>query len=146
MRVFLDTNVVLDFCAEREEFFRPAAIIFQLGREGKVELVASATTFINSFYILRREYSHDELYDRLKSIANSCTVSPADANVIKQAFDNVYPDFEDAVQYFSAKALETDIIITRNKDDFTMAEDGMVLTPEEFLDSFFQSQANGAAN
>lgn len=137
MRIFLDTNVIIDFCAECEDYFSEAAIIFQLGKEGRIELCASATTFINSFYILRKEYSHEELYDKLKNIASACIISPSDSDVIKKAFDKVYLDFEDAVQYFSAKALNADIIVTRNKRDFTMADEKELKTPAEFLDEYF---------
>lgn len=107
MRAFLDTNVVIDFCAKREDFFKAAALIFQLGKKGKIELAASAITFINSFYILRNAYPHDELYTRLKGIAEMCVITPADAIVIEKAFQKVYPDFEDAVQYFSAQELKS---------------------------------------
>lgn len=140
MRIFLDTNVIIDFCAEREDYFHEAAVIFQLGKEGKIELCASATTFINSFYILRKDYSHEELYKRLSKIAQACSITPSDSTVIKKAFENVYPDFEDAVQYFSAKSLAADIIITRNKKDFSMASNEELMTPEEFLDYFFSSK------
>lgn len=30
MKVFLDTNVVVDFCMRREPFFHDAAVIFDL--------------------------------------------------------------------------------------------------------------------
>jgi predicted nucleic acid-binding protein len=43
-----------------------------------------------------------------------------------------FGDLEDAVQYFSAKAKDVDIIITRNKKDFKLSEI-KVLTPAEFL-------------
>ena len=63
---------------------------------------------------------------------------------IKLSFEEVYPDFEDAVQFFSSKVLSADCIVTRNKDDFTMAEQGYVFTPEEFLNNFFaEREDNG---
>lgn len=140
MRAFLDTNVIIDFCTRREDFFKPAAVIFQLSEEKKIELAASATTFINSFYILRKVYGHEELYARLKNIAASCIISSTDKAIINKAFENNYPDFEDAVQYFSAKTIDADVIITRNVDDFVMAKDEEVMTPEMFLDKFFTQQ------
>lgn len=139
MRVFLDTNVVIDFCAQREDFFHQAALIFQLGKQGRIELAASATTFINSFYILKKSYSHGELYSKLHGIAELCTISTVDETVIQQAFGNEYKDFEDAVQYFSAKSVKADVVITRNKSDFTMAKENELKTPEEFLDYFYES-------
>lgn len=42
-------------------------------------------------------------------------------------------DFEDAMQYFSAKEIGADCIVTRNVKDFDFAEIE-VLTPHEFLE------------
>ena len=41
-------------------------------------------------------------------------------------------DFEDALQYFSAKAIGVDCIVTRNVKDFPFSE-LQVLTPKDFL-------------
>ena len=41
MKVFLDTNVIIDFYAQRESFFRPAAIIVDLAMKGNIELCVS---------------------------------------------------------------------------------------------------------
>jgi predicted nucleic acid-binding protein len=40
-------------------------------------------------------------------------------------------NFEDALQYYSAKSVKADYIITRNTKDFTYS-DIKVLTPREF--------------
>lgn len=53
---------------------------------------------------------------------------------IKMALDLKYTDFEDAVQYFSAKQANADCIITRNKKDFTFS-DILVYTPAEFMEN-----------
>ena len=47
--------------------------------------------------------------------------------------ESKFKDFEDAMQYFSAKHEDIDYIITRNKKDFT-ASDIPVLKPQEFVD------------
>ena len=41
-------------------------------------------------------------------------------------------DFEDAIQSFAAEANDLEIIITRNKKDFSNSK-LKILTPEEFL-------------
>ena len=45
------------------------------------------------------------------------------------------PDFEDAIQFFSALSIEADCIITRNIKDFP-ADILPVFTPEAFLTQF----------
>ena len=48
---------------------------------------------------------------------------------------NIFEDvFEDAIQFYSAKSANAEIIITRNKKHFRVVEGKInVLTPEEFL-------------
>ena len=41
-------------------------------------------------------------------------------------------DFEDAMQYFSAKSIVADCIVTRNAKDYPFS-DVAVMTPHEFL-------------
>ena len=48
MKVFLDTNVIIDFYAQRDDFFRPAAIIIDLAIKKQLELCVSSLSFYNS--------------------------------------------------------------------------------------------------
>lgn len=44
MKIFLDTNVMVDFCAEREPFYSNAATIIEMGHNGNVSLIVSSLT------------------------------------------------------------------------------------------------------
>ena len=55
----------------------------------------------------------------------------ASEQIILDANRSEFKDFEDGVQYFCAKKVDTDLIITRNKKDFKMS-DIEVLSPVEF--------------
>ena len=48
--------------------------------------------------------------------------SSVDREVIEQALTSDFKDFEDALQYFSAKKCGAEAIITRNKKDFKASE------------------------
>lgn len=54
MRVFIDTNVVLDFCTEREGFYHNAAIIIDMAVKRHIDIIISALSFVNAAYILRK--------------------------------------------------------------------------------------------
>jgi len=54
MKVFLDTNVVIDFMGEREGFFDNASAIFSMISEGIVRASVSVLTIINCAYILKK--------------------------------------------------------------------------------------------
>ena len=119
MRIFLDTNVMVDFCAEREPFYSDAAAIIEMGYDGKITPIASSLTFVNIAYVLRKVKPRE-------------LVSPIDRQVISFASASRTRDFEDAVQYFSALQANADLIITRDAKGFADF-DLPVMTPAEFL-------------
>jgi len=55
-----------------------------------------------------------------------------DKDIVVQALECDLPDFEDAIQVFSAKSNSIDLIITRNVADF-ITSGIKVVTPQEFI-------------
>lgn len=56
MKVFLDTNVIIDFSANRAPFWEAAARVIDMGYRGEISLVISSLTFVNVAYILRKVF------------------------------------------------------------------------------------------
>lgn len=54
MKVFIDTNVLIDFVCSRQGFVEAAKTIFLMGHEGEIELILSSLSFVNCFYIGKR--------------------------------------------------------------------------------------------
>ena len=133
MKVFLDTNVVVDFLGEREPFFQNAAKIFELWRKMEIGLSLSALTIVNSAYILHKAYSKETMMDKIKWLCRSFEVTPIDLSAIVGAVEMGGQDFEDSVQCVSASYAHSDVIITRDKKGFANAEIP-VMTPTEFLE------------
>lgn len=134
MKVFLDTNIVIDYLSKRKPFGEKACLIFLLGQEpeSEVELCISALSFTTIYYVLRRESSHQKLLGLLEDLRSLVMVLPADDEIIGKAIKSDFADFEDAVQYYTALSAGSDFIITRNVKDYAMAE-VPVLAPEDFL-------------
>ena len=64
MKVFIDTNIFIDFIAARQPFAKEAAIIFQLADNKEIDLLLSDLTIINTIYILQRlHYPIDEIIE-----------------------------------------------------------------------------------
>ncbi|MBQ3657509.1 MAG: PIN domain-containing protein [Bacteroidales bacterium] len=136
MKVFLDTNIIIDFYDQRADFFQPAETIMSLAEKKEINIIVSATTIINAFYILRKRLSIDDLYEEFGNLSQLCTISPADEKIIKESLRLRRKDFEDSVQYESAMSVNADVIVTRNKKDFENLG-ANVMTPIEFLNDFF---------
>lgn len=134
MKAFLDTNVVIDFYDQRDEFYYPAAIIFDLAYKGKIQLYVSATTFVNAFFLLRKSYSRTDLYQSMTGLASLCMITGVDSDIIKRCLAMERKDFEDSVQYESALLCQVDVIVTRNIKDFKDFASN-VQSPADFLKS-----------
>ena len=132
MRIFLDTNVMVDFCAERESFYPDAAAIIEMGYDGKITPIASSLTFVNIAYVLRKVKPRELVIQKLEQLMDLCVVSPIDRQTVSLASSSRSKDFEDAVQYFSALQAKADLIITRDTKGFADF-DLLVMTPAEFL-------------
>ena len=65
-------------------------------------------------------------------------ITSVDKQIILQSLDSNIPDFEDAIQVFSAKQEAIKTIITRNEADFTTS-DLIIYSSESFLNSLWQS-------
>lgn len=132
-KVFLDTNVVIDFYQRRQPFFAESQAIIQMAFDKQITMLVSATTIINAFYLLRKYYDADTLYDKMRSLFLLTNVSDVTSEILAGALAEQWKDFEDCVQYLSATNIEADVIVTRNVKDY-MSTSIPVLTPTEFLD------------
>ena len=133
MKVFVDTNVLIDLVCSRDEYLPQAQAIFSLVYARRITLVLSALSFVNAVYIGRKyRFSILEMKAVLLRIASFVKIADLAGDVVSWALSCRWDDYEDAAQYRSAVAASADCIITRNKKDFAFSE-LPVLSPDEFL-------------
>ena len=63
MKLFVDTNVVLDLLQYREPWVRDTLVLFQMAKDKKVELVVTDLTFINVVYIAGKNFDKKKKVD-----------------------------------------------------------------------------------
>ena len=51
-RVFIDTNILLDFMCNRQEFAQDAVRIISMAVRGEIQLYVSALTMVNVKYMI----------------------------------------------------------------------------------------------
>jgi len=133
-KLFIDTNVVIDLLAKRNGYL-PAAKLFTLGDEGKVELFVSSLSFSHMHYVLRKLLGKDRTIKVLRDLELVVVITDVNGKVVKLALnDDDFKDFEDSLQYYSAVELGADVIITNNLADFKPSKIP-VLTADQFLKS-----------
>lgn len=133
VRLFLDTNILIDVAANRQPWVREALILLELARQGKVTLVATDYSFLNIAYVTRKLYSREELKALLKNLLRYVEVVEVGRDMVIEALEGAWKDMEDHVQSLVARREAADFIITRNEKDFVLSE-VQVLSPSAFLD------------
>ncbi|MGC1516215.1 MAG: PIN domain-containing protein [Maribacter sp.] len=132
-RLLIDTNIVIDLLAKRDEFYDEAADIFSRADKKELKLTISSLTFANTNYILSKLKSAKEAKEILRKFKVLVELLSLDDKITELALsDDNFPDFEDGLQYYSAIENQIDVIITRNKKDFKNSKIP-VLTAKEFL-------------
>ncbi|PIQ32729.1 MAG: PIN domain nuclease [Bacteroidetes bacterium CG18_big_fil_WC_8_21_14_2_50_41_14] len=134
MRLFLDTNVMLDFLGERDPFYVSAAKIATLADKRSLQIIVSALSYATISYFLTKYDGLEKTKDKLRKFKVISEICELDEVIIEKGLNSEFSDFEDSLQYFSALRAECDIIITRNGKDFKKSEIP-VMSPDEFLNS-----------
>jgi predicted nucleic acid-binding protein len=132
-KIFLDTDVLLDHLADRQPFSEYAHRLFALAEQNQITIYASALSFSNLYYILRKLKNGDEALSLLRQLKQLVNVTSVGETEVQNALAQNFKDFEDALQCFSAKTkTNIKLIVTRNKFDFPKNLIA-VESPEEFL-------------
>jgi predicted nucleic acid-binding protein len=133
-KVLFDTNIILDIALKRESFFEDAFKLFSLIDQKKIIGIITASTITDIYYISKKEKGHTESINFIKGLIEVVEVIGIDKDIIIKALTSGIQDFEDAIQTCAAELNEIEVIITRNKKDFTNTS-LKILTPREFLKS-----------
>ena len=133
-KVFLDTNILIDYFASRRDYVAASTIV-TMAKEGRFLLLVSSLSFATASYIMNAHHkkTNSEVVAMFAKFVKMCNVTPVDSLIIDEAIASRFPDFEDAMQYYSAIREGADAIITRNSSDFSAAQIP-VYEPQGFLD------------
>jgi predicted nucleic acid-binding protein len=132
MKILIDTDIILDFLYERQDFYNKAVSIFSLLEKGIFKGYISALIIWNLFYLLSKYLGEKEARKKIKDFRSIINIIPIDSKIIDLGLNSNIKDFEDSIQYFASKNEGIDIIITRNKKDYPKGTIS-IMTPTEFL-------------
>lgn len=140
-RIFIDTNILIDFLARRESYFLHAASIMSLSSKG-FQILVSSLSFATASYVLAAHHkmSPKAIKQLFENFIKICHITTVDAQTVNRSTTSGFNDFEDAMQYFSAISAHADVVVTRNKSDFFPAQIP-VLEPQDFLNQLVVKQS-----
>lgn len=131
-KIFLDTNVLLDFLLDREPFHFDIAQIIEQSINGAFEICVSSITITDTYYIISRSEGKRAANKKIKNILELVKVENVGESTVHKSSSSKFKDFEDGVQNFCAMEANHKIFVTRNVKDYKESELA-ILTPKEFL-------------
>lgn len=119
MRVFLDTNILLDIVEERTPFFTDSQAVLdecdQRGHEIFIAWHGAATVF----YITARKRGESFALQMMRDLLDWATIATVGQAEAMAALDYGITDFEDALIAAAANACGANWLVTRDAAGFT---------------------------
>jgi len=132
VKLFLDTNVVIDFYTGRQGDGCAEKVI-QCCESGLYKACISVLTGVNTLYVTRKFTSRISM----GSISELFEVLPMDSGQWIDAQEIGINDPEDAIQLACARRNGCRVMVTRDRHLLDLKDPGIrILTPEAFLDYF----------
>ena len=147
MKVFLDTNIGLEYFEQRREY-QSVAKIFDAIEDGKVKGVVTIGCVYTLAYLIRMELKRQGIHRpeqtlRLRSTLNTIlsmvsTVGITHKRIVQGVNDTSFDDIEDSFQYQSALQSKCNALITINLRDFSNVDTGKIdiMSPTEFVNKY----------
>lgn len=132
MRVFLDTNILLDVIENRPGLYQDSQAVLDRCDELAAETFIAWHGLATAYYVLKRGRTTAEALAEIDNILSWADVAPVNQLTPYQARALSFADFEDAMQTATAMECRADVLVTRNVKDFA-ASPILVVTPEGFL-------------
>ena len=113
MRLFLDTDILLDVLLEREAFLAGSAAVLDWAEAHPGQCAVSWHGLANIHYL-----SKDGAWDFIEELTDFCVIPGAGTPEMKRALGLGFKDLEDAMQTSTALFFGAQIIVTRNVADY----------------------------
>lgn len=133
MRIFLDTNVLLDVYLKRDGAGASGKVISACGEPWNEGLVAMHT-LSNAFYIIEHQQTRADAWDFIRDVLAWAVVAGVSTDGARRTMNLQMKDFEDALQVVAAESSGAEVIVTRNLKDFTGKTAIPIMLPENFQD------------
>ncbi|MEK7255448.1 MAG: PIN domain-containing protein [Bacteroidota bacterium] len=132
-KVFVDTNIIVDYLTNRQPFAVHAARLFNKADLGEIEAYVPASVFPFLFYLLAKLLpTKVDAWNAVAKFRLLVKPLPVNERIVDLALTSNFKDLEDAFQYQVASENGIQYFLTRNQKDFKTAAIP-VLTAEEFL-------------
>lgn len=132
MKVWIDTNVILDVLCDRAEFVEASSNVWKQCEVHNIEGFVSSLSILNIIHIMRKELTREKIIEIIRQISIIFHVVDLTADDIVKATELTVSDYEDAVQSAGAARVKAQFIVTRNVKDYKGSK-VQAIEPSEFI-------------
>lgn len=138
LKVFFDTNIIMDILEGDRPSSTAASQLIDLIRAGRLEGQICSQSIVDASYICTREKYNMTVFKRaIRHMLDIINMNQVDYFALHQALNNPQGDFEDAALFACAQDSACDAVITNDKD-FRRRYEGMdphirFFSPEELI-------------
>ena len=135
-KLFLDTNILIDYTLRREFELQATDTLFELGEEKKLDLFVSESVITTTLYFLQREKINGLAV--LRELSSCINIVHFKKDILFAQLEH-FKEAEDGMLYFMASKANLNFFITRKIKHFKFQLPSLpVLTPLKFL-NFYNS-------
>lgn len=116
-KVFLDTNIIVDFLQPVRPFYKDAHDLFMHLYKNNFTAFSSESVITTTIYLIQKDYSITEINQLIKNLNQRLKILPCANHLIFSAVEKEPSDFEDALLYEIALHHQLDYFITSNIKD-----------------------------
>jgi predicted nucleic acid-binding protein len=131
-KALIDSDVILDFFFDRDPFSEHAAFVFTQCELKQLRGYITPVIISNVYYLLRKISSHERVIRKLNQLLTLTEVLIIDKQVVLNAMNSKFKDFENALQNYACESNgDIDMIITRNIKDYQNSNLS-IMSPENY--------------
>ncbi|MBS3976427.1 MAG: PIN domain-containing protein [Syntrophomonadaceae bacterium] len=135
MKILIDTNVIIDYIADRTPFADHAEQLLELCESGKVTGLVTANAITDIYYVVRKVAGKEKTLEAIRTLCSILDITDVGKVDILNAMELEMPDYEDALAAQCAKRIKANCIITRNISDYVNSP-VPAKEPADFLSQF----------
>jgi predicted nucleic acid-binding protein len=115
IRIFLDTNIILDLLDNQRQCHKEAVLLFELIDNGEVMAFFSESVITTTDYILQKLLSKDLRTEFFGEMSRKIQILPCSNMILDRALSLEFGDLEDVILFQLALENKVDFFITNDK-------------------------------
>lgn len=142
MKIFVDANIFVSVLNKEYPLFTHSARILSLSGNKDFEIYTSPICLAIAFYFAEKKHKTKLAKEKIAIMCKHIFIAPSTNDVVKKTITNKkINDFEDGLEYYSAKESKCAFIVTEDINDFYFSEIP-VLTARSFFEKYVAKKIN----